>query len=44
MLQGVTIAREGEGPLLMTHAQAVLEDAAAELMRLRLALRDNHRR
>jgi DNA polymerase (family X) len=40
ILQGITTAREGEGRLRMNHAQAVLEDTAAELKRLRPELRD----
>ena len=39
ILQGLAIAREGEGRLRMNQAQAVLDQATAELKRLRPALR-----
>ncbi len=40
ILQGITIAREGEGRLRMNQAEVVLEETAAELKRLRPELRD----
>jgi DNA polymerase (family 10) len=40
ILQGMKIASEGQGRLRMNQAQAVLDQAAAELRRLRPALRD----
>jgi DNA polymerase (family 10) len=39
ILQGITIAREGEGRLRMNQAQAILDQTIAELKRLRPALR-----
>jgi DNA polymerase (family 10) len=39
ILQGLTIASEGEGRLRMNQAQAILEQTIAELRRLRPALR-----
>jgi DNA polymerase (family 10) len=39
ILQGIAIAREGEGRLRMNHAQAVLHQTIAELKQLRPALR-----
>ena len=39
ILQGIAIAREGEGRLRMNQAQAVLDQAIAELQRLRPELR-----
>ena len=40
ILQGIAIAREGEGRLRMNQAQAILEQAIAELKRLRPDLRN----
>jgi DNA polymerase (family X) len=40
ILQGIAIAQEGEGRLRMNQAQAVLDEAIAELKRLRPDLRD----
>ncbi len=44
ILQGITIAREGEGRLRMNHAQAILDQTVAELKRLRPELRKIDRR